>query len=72
MKPGARRAMDVGKLLPFLPHTKFSGKIVASDAATHLVTPGTVTRHWRKRHRTRRAGAAADAGEYLQPDRAPT
>jgi hypothetical protein len=40
VKPGETR-MDVSYTLPSA--TKFSGKIVASDAATHLVTPGTVT-----------------------------
>ena len=40
VKPGETR-MDVSYTVPSA--TKFSGKIVASDAATHLVTPGTVT-----------------------------
>jgi hypothetical protein len=40
VKPGETR-MDVSYTLPSA--NKFSGKIVASDAATHLVTPGTVT-----------------------------
>jgi len=40
VKPGETR-MDVSYTVPST--TKFSGKIVASDAATHLVTPGTVT-----------------------------
>ena len=40
VKPGETR-MDVSYTLPS--SNKFSGKIVASDAATHLVTPGTVT-----------------------------
>ncbi len=40
VKPGETR-MDVSYTLPS--SDKFSGKIVASDAATHLVTPGTVT-----------------------------
>jgi hypothetical protein len=40
VKPGETR-MDVSYTIPST--TKFSGKVVASDAATHLVTPGTVT-----------------------------
>jgi hypothetical protein len=40
VKPGETR-MDVSYTVPST--GKFSGKIVASDAATHLVTPGTVT-----------------------------
>jgi hypothetical protein len=40
VKPGETR-MDVSYTVPST--EKFSGKIVASDAATHLVTPGTVT-----------------------------
>jgi len=40
VKPGETR-MDVSYTVPSA--EKFSGKIVASDAATHLVTPGTVT-----------------------------
>ena len=40
VKPGETR-MDVSYTLPAT--NKFSGKVVASDAATHLVTPGTVT-----------------------------
>ena len=40
VKPGETR-MDVSYTVPST--NKFSGKIVASDAATHLVTPGTVT-----------------------------
>ena len=40
VKPGETR-MDVSYTVPSA--TKFSGKVVASDAATHLVTPGTVT-----------------------------
>ena len=40
VKPGETR-MDVSYTVPSA--TKFSGRIVASDAATHLVTPGTVT-----------------------------
>jgi hypothetical protein len=40
VKPGETR-MDVSYTVPST--TKFSGKVVASDAATHLVTPGTVT-----------------------------
>lgn len=40
VKPGETR-MDVSYTVPSA--NKFSGKIVASDAATHLVTPGTVT-----------------------------
>jgi hypothetical protein len=40
VKPGETR-MDVSYTVPSA--KKFSGKIVASDAATHLVTPGTVT-----------------------------
>ncbi len=40
VKPGETR-MDVNYTIPST--TKFSGKVVASDAATHLVTPGTVT-----------------------------
>ena len=40
VKPGETR-MDVSYTIPST--NKFSGKIVASDAATHLVTPGTVT-----------------------------
>ena len=39
VKPGETR-MDVSYTVPST--TKFSGKVVASDAATHLVTPGTV------------------------------
>jgi hypothetical protein len=39
VKPGETR-MDVSYTIPST--NKFSGKIVASDAATHLVTPGTV------------------------------
>ena len=40
VKPGETR-MDVSYTIPST--NKFSGKVVASDAATHLVTPGTVT-----------------------------
>ena len=40
VKPGETR-MDVSYTVPAT--NKFSGKIVGSDAATHLVTPGTVT-----------------------------
>jgi hypothetical protein len=40
VKPGETR-MDVSYTVPSA--EKFSGKIVASDTATHLVTPGTVT-----------------------------
>src|SRR6185312_5002476 len=40
VKPGETR-MDVSYTVPAT--AKFSGKVVASDAATHLVTPGTVT-----------------------------
>jgi hypothetical protein len=40
VKPGETR-MDVNYTIPAT--AKFSGKVVASDAATHLVTPGTVT-----------------------------
>jgi hypothetical protein len=39
VKPGETR-MDVSYTVPST--NKFSGKVVASDAATHLVTPGTV------------------------------
>jgi hypothetical protein len=40
VKPGETR-MDVSYTIHST--NKFSGKVVASDAATHLVTPGTVT-----------------------------
>ena len=57
--------MDVTYTIPAA--EKFSGKVVASESATHLVTPPGGDRH-RRRHRTRRP-RAADASQYLQPDR---